>query len=108
MTIVSLKVRLEHLSIMSARVAVITGSAQGIGKAIAIRLAKDGLKIVVSDVPNKFGQLQEVVQEIQGLGAKAAAVVCDVTVQAEVQKLVEKAVTEFGSVDVVSYPSLYR
>ncbi|KAF8588046.1 NAD-binding protein [Ramaria rubella] len=86
---------------MSARVAIITGSARGIGRAIALRLAKDGLNIVVSDVPNKLRQLEEVVQEIKKEGVESVAVVCDVSIQADVQRLVDTTVAQFGTLDVM-------
>ncbi|KAF8577198.1 NAD(P)-binding protein [Ramaria rubella] len=86
---------------MSPRVAVITGSARGIGKAIALRLAKDGLNVVVSDISSALPQLEEVVQEIKKLGVESMAVVCDVTAEADVQKLVDTTVDKLGSLDVM-------
>ena len=85
------------------RVAIVTGGAQGIGKAIALRLAADGFDICVDDVASKTHLLKEVVAEIQQLGRKAIALPYDVTREQEVKEMVEKTVTELGGLDVVTY-----
>lgn len=85
----------------STRVAVVTGAAQGIGEAIALRLADDGIDVVVNDLPSKGDQLDGVVKAIQAKGRRAVAVSGDATVEADVIALVEKAVKEFGGLDIV-------
>ena len=85
------------------RVAIVTGGAQGIGKAIALRLAADGFDICVDDVASKTHLLKEVVAEIQQLGRKAIALPYDVTKEQEVKEMVEKTVAELGGLDVVTY-----
>lgn len=84
------------------RVAIVTGSAQGIGYAIAHRLADDGLDIVLNDISSKIAKLEEVAKEIQAKGRKCIAVLGDVSVEIDVKNLVEKAVNELGGVDCVS------
>ncbi|KAE9403223.1 NAD(P)-binding protein [Gymnopus androsaceus JB14] len=68
------------MSLTDSRVALITGAAQGIGKAIAIRLASDGFKVALSDLPSKKEQLEAVALEIDqkhpGLGTFVAACRC--------------------------------
>ena len=83
------------------RVAIVTGAAQGIGKAIALRLAEDGLDICVDDLPSKVDLLNEVVAEIKQLGRRAIALPCDVTKEQDVKELVEKTVAQLGRLDVV-------
>ena len=83
------------------RVAIVTGAAQGIGRAIALRLAEDGLDICVDDLPSKFDLLNQVVAEIKQLGRRAIALPCDVTKEQEVKELVEKTVAQLGRLDVV-------
>jgi NAD(P)-dependent dehydrogenase (short-subunit alcohol dehydrogenase family) len=84
------------------RVAIVTGGAQGIGKAMALRLASDGFDICVDDLASSAGLLDDVVSEIQQLGRKAMALSYDVTKENEVKKLVEETVAELGSLDLVS------
>lgn len=85
------------------RVAIVTGSGQGIGRAIALRLADDGFDVAVNAVNQSTSeQTQEVVTEIQRKGRKSLAIFADVSCEAEVQAMVDKVVEVFGSVDVVS------
>lgn len=84
------------------RVAIITGSAKGIGYSIAHRLADDGVDIVINDLPSQLAKVNEVVEEIKKKGRRAIGVVGDVSKEDDVKQLVEKAVAELGSVDVVS------
>ena len=83
------------------RVAIVTGSAQGIGRAIAIRLALDGLDVAIDDLPSKSERLQDVVREIEKLGRKALPLTFDITREEEVKQMVEKTVSELGRLDVV-------
>ncbi|KZV71250.1 NAD(P)-binding protein [Peniophora sp. CONT] len=83
------------------RVAIVTGSAQGIGRAIALRLAANGYDVAVNDLPTRLADLEEIVREVKGHGARGLAVVGDVTVEAEVEKLVTKTAQELGRVDVM-------
>ncbi|KAF8205612.1 hypothetical protein K438DRAFT_1818114 [Mycena galopus ATCC 62051] len=83
------------------RVAIVTGAAQGIGKAISLRLAADGLDVVVADLASQIDALNTVVEEIQHLGRKAIAVVADVSKEDDVKAMVEATVSAFGRLDVM-------
>ncbi|KAH8082437.1 hypothetical protein BXZ70DRAFT_1012289 [Cristinia sonorae] len=82
-------------------VAVITGSAQGIGKAIALRLAEDGFAVVVSDLGTKQDKMDALVEEVRSKGGRAVAIPTDVTKEADIINLVDKTVEEFGGLDVM-------
>jgi NAD(P)-dependent dehydrogenase (short-subunit alcohol dehydrogenase family) len=92
---------------MSAvKVAIITGAAQGIGRAIALRLADDGLGVVVNDIPSKAKELDALVKDIVAKNRRSLAVVGDVTREADVQNLVDTTVAELGGLDVVQQIAL--
>ncbi|KAF9458936.1 hypothetical protein BDZ94DRAFT_1070425 [Collybia nuda] len=83
------------------RVALVTGGAQGIGRAIALQLASDGLDVAVNDIPSKSASLDSVVDEIKSLGRKAVALPSDVRKEEEVKNMVDKTVGELGRLDVM-------
>jgi len=80
-------------------VAVITGGASGIGKAIAMDLAKQGARIVLGDL-NKEA-LEQGVKTIKDAGGEAVFELCDVTKDENVSALMDKAVETYGSINVV-------
>lgn len=86
----------------SKGVAIVTGSAQGIGKAIVLRLASDGYDIALFDLPSQQGKLEELVSAVSiGIGRKAIAVTGDVTIEKDVEGVVKETADKLGSVDVV-------
>lgn len=83
------------------RSALVTGGARGIGRAIARRLAADGLAVSVADLPAAEADLRAVATEISTTGARAAAVTVDVADAADVEKAVAAHVRAFGGLDVM-------
>ncbi|WP_316844967.1 glucose 1-dehydrogenase [Pedobacter psychrodurus] len=82
------------------KVALITGSSQGIGAACALRLAKDGCDIILNG--HKFDERGEkLIAEIESMGRKAAFLVADLSKAKEAIKLVTDAVTTFGRLDIL-------
>ena len=86
-------------------IALITGSAQGIGRCIALRLARDGFDIALNDISSKRDQLRAVADEVEVIGRKSLLVPADVTVEEEVKGMVQEVVKGLGGLDVVSTSS---
>jgi 3-oxoacyl-[acyl-carrier protein] reductase len=84
---------------LEGTVALITGAGRGIGRSIALTLAKHGAKIVLSARSQQ--ELQTVQAEITKLGQEAIYEVADVSLETHVKKLVEKTVQHFGRLDIV-------
>ncbi len=84
---------------LSGRVAVITGSSRGIGRAIALECAKMGAKIVVSS--RKIAACEAVVSEIEAAGGKATPFACNVGVKSDLEALVAHATREYGRIDIL-------
>jgi len=84
----------------------ITGASRGIGKAIALRLAKEGANIVVAaksteENPKLGGTIYSAAAEIEAAGGKALAIQCDIRDEQQIQDAVDKAVAHFGGIDVL-------
>ena len=87
---------------MTTRVAFITGAAQGIGEAISLRMAAEGIDVALFDIRSKEKQLDTVASQIVAKGRKALIVPGDVTSEEEVKDAVLKTVETLGSLDIVS------
>jgi len=86
---------------MSTKVALVTGAARGIGRAIALRLAEDGLDVAVNDLPNT-PELDVVVREIESKGRRSLSVPADVSLEEDVEKIIQQVVQNLGGLDVAS------
>lgn len=85
---------------LSNRVALVTGSARGIGRAVALKLAERGASVVVNDLDNVSG-VNEVVETIQARGSQSIAVLADISSRDGVDQLMEETISAFGRVDVL-------
>lgn len=84
----------------------ITGASRGIGKAIGLRLAKEGANIVVAaksveENAKLGGTIFSAAQEIEKAGGKALAVQCDIRFEDQIKNAVDKAVETFGGIDIL-------
>lgn len=84
---------------LDGKAAVVTGAASGMGKAIAALYAKEGAKVVASDL-NLEG-VQQTVAEIEAAGGTALAVQANVASEEDVQHLMDTAVKEYGTLDIL-------
>ena len=85
---------------MEEKVALVTGSARGIGRAIALSLAKEGVRVVVN-YQSRRDAAEEVAREIIGAGGKALVVRADVANDAEVKSMVDQVVEKWGTINIL-------
>lgn len=85
---------------LKGKTAVITGASRGIGRAIALKLAKCGANVVVN-YRNSVEAVAQVVKEIEALGVKVLAIQADISSYSDVENMMKKCVKEFGSIDIL-------
>ncbi|MBI1219920.1 MAG: SDR family oxidoreductase [Rhodobacteraceae bacterium] len=85
---------------LSGKVAVVTGSSRNIGRAIALRLVRDGAAVVING-HGKPDQVEAVVAEIRAAGGRAAGCVADIADEAGAARLIATAVDSFGRLDIL-------
>ncbi|AWX13259.1 7-alpha-hydroxysteroid dehydrogenase [Mergibacter septicus] len=90
---------LHNLFDLSNKVAIVTGGANGIGKASALLLAEAGADVVIGDL--NLEQAEEVAKEIRAMGRKAIAVSCNILDDAEMVKAVETTVEQLGGIHIL-------
>ena len=85
--------------VLSGKVAIVTGSSRGIGKAIAIELAKIGASVVING--RNTDRLAKAEKEIRLVSDKVLAVSCDVSLAEQAKYLVQKSILQFGHLDIL-------
>lgn len=81
------------------KVALVTGAARGIGRAIALALAREGADVIVTDVDQV--RAEEVVKEINSVGRRANLIKADIAKREEVKELIREALAQFGRIDIL-------
>ena len=84
---------------IQGKVAVVTGAAHGLGRAIAIRLAEEGAKLALADLDEEA--LQTVVRTVESMGGSASAVIGDVTEEENARALIDSAIETHGGLDIL-------
>jgi 3-oxoacyl-(acyl-carrier-protein) reductase len=84
---------------LTGKVAIVTGSARGLGKAIAVKLASLGAKVVVSDM-NLQG-IETTVEEIRGNGGEAIGIACNVANEQDTFNMIQQAVDKYSKIDIL-------
>jgi NAD(P)-dependent dehydrogenase (short-subunit alcohol dehydrogenase family) len=84
---------------LTGQVAIITGSSKGIGKGIAIRLVKEGMKVVING--RHAEEVEQTTQELRQFGAEVFPVVADVGKKEDVDRLVSETLQAYGSIDLL-------
>jgi NAD(P)-dependent dehydrogenase (short-subunit alcohol dehydrogenase family) len=87
------------MGVLDGKTAIVTGAAQGIGRGIALALAKEGASLVIVDLLEP--ELNAAAEALRSLGAAAATIVGDVGTQDVVDETVNRAKTEFGHLDIL-------
>ena len=86
---------------LAGQVAIVVGSARGIGEAIAHMFSKEGASLVLVDIEKAKPQLGDVAQAINRQGGNAIAIVADATADAEVDRMVKETVARCGKIDIL-------
>jgi NAD(P)-dependent dehydrogenase (short-subunit alcohol dehydrogenase family) len=86
---------------LAGKVAVVTGAAQGIGRAVAIALARQGANVVITDLSREATLLHEVTEEIAQCGRRCHACTADVSSKSQVDDLIASGLRQFGRIDVL-------
>ena len=81
------------------KVAIVTGSARGIGKGIATRFAQEGAKLIINDIKEEEGL--KTTEEMKKLGADAVFVKADISLEDDIKKLMAKTIETFGKLDIL-------
>ncbi len=85
-----------------SRNALVTGAARGIGRAIAVRLARDGLNVAVNDIKENSEGLNDVQKAIEKIGRKSVAITGDVSNDKDIENMVKNTANKLGGLDVRS------
>ncbi|WP_329113418.1 SDR family oxidoreductase [Streptomyces sp. NBC_01353] len=98
----------EGHQLLAERIAVITGGDSGIGRAVALAYAREGADVVFTHLPEEAGEAEETSRLVTEAGRRAVAVSCDIREERQCGDLIERAVSEFGRIDILVNNAAYQ
>ncbi|MER5632779.1 SDR family oxidoreductase [Streptomyces nitrosporeus] len=93
---------------LEGRAAVVTGGDSGIGRAVALAFAREGADVLFTHLPEEEEDALVTVRLVESAGRRAVPVVCDIRDEKQCRALVERAVSEFGRIDVLVNNAAYQ
>ncbi|MEU8959999.1 SDR family oxidoreductase [Streptomyces sp. NPDC048518] len=94
--------------LLREKAALVTGGDSGIGRAVAIALAREGADVLFTHLPSEAEEARETVRWVEDAGRRALAVACDIREEEQCRALVERAVAEFGRIDLLVNNAAYQ
>ncbi|MFJ1594829.1 SDR family oxidoreductase [Kitasatospora albolonga] len=94
--------------LLADRRTVITGGDSGIGRAVALAFAREGADVLFTHLPEEEEEARETTRLVEGAGRRAVPVVCDIRDEKQCRSLVERAVSDFGRIDVLVNNAAYQ
>lgn len=86
---------------LTGKTAIITGGDSGIGRAVAIAFAREGADVLIAYLPDEERDAQETLGVVNNSGRKGIGVACDITQEEQCRQLIQRAVSEFGRLDIL-------
>lgn len=94
--------------LLSDRKAVVTGGDSGIGRAVALAFGREGADVLITYLPDEEKEAQETARLVERAGRKAVTVLCDIRDEKQCRELIERAVSEFGRIDILVNNAAYQ
>ncbi|MFI2618758.1 SDR family oxidoreductase [Streptomyces sp. NPDC018584] len=94
--------------LLKDRKALLTGGDSGIGRAVALAFAREGADVLFTHLPSEAGDARETARLVEEAGQRAVAVPCDIREEEQCRRLVERAVEEFGRIDILVNNAAYQ
>ncbi|MFC9635390.1 SDR family oxidoreductase [Streptomyces mirabilis] len=98
----------EGSRLLLDRKAVVTGGDSGIGRAVALAYAREGADVLFTHLPEEAGEAHETTRLVEDAGRKGVALPCDIREEVQCRRLVERAVAEFGRIDILVNNAAYQ
>lgn len=93
---------------LTGRSALITGGDSGIGRAVAVAYAREGADVLLTHLPEEDAEARRTAELVEGAGRRAVAVECDIRTEEACRSLTERAVGEFGGLDILVNNAAYQ